>query len=152
MRTGADMRDDDVDQLSPYSDPHDLPDELEAPAPQGDQPEPSLTDDLIALFDDGKTYAEAEMAYQRRRLGFAAHRVKGAAVFGLAAFGVLHLALIALTVGLVLALIPLLGPWGATAIVTVALVAFGILMLRQVKKRIDGIRDAFEQGKRDEPS
>jgi hypothetical protein len=103
-----------------------------------------LTDDVFALFEDGKTYAEAELRFQKSRAGYIGNRFKGALAFGLGAFGVFHLALIAATVGLVIALAPLVGPWGATAIVTLALIAAGIFLLRLLKGRLDDIRDAFE--------
>ena len=57
-----------------------------------------------------------------------------------------HLALIAATVGLVIALAPIVGPWGATAIVTLALIAAGIALLWLLKGRLDDIRDAFGDG------
>ena len=146
------MRDDEDKRFTPYSGPPDLSDEPEGSQTEGAPPGPSLTDDLMALLDDGKTYAEAELAYQRTRLRFSANRIKGIVGFGLAAFGVFHLALIALAVGLVLALIPLVGPWAATAIVTVALIGAGLLLLSLVKSRIDAIRDAFSERSGDEPS
>ncbi|GAB5350842.1 MAG: hypothetical protein CL575_08785 [Altererythrobacter sp.] len=110
---------------------------------------PSLADDLLALFEDGKTYAEAEMAYQKSRAGYTANRLKGALALGFGAFGVLHLALIALTVGVVIALTPLVGPWIATAIVTVALIVIGIILLKMLKARIDDIRAAFSDDSHD---
>ena len=128
---------------APYEGPVDLPDEYEPEEEEAEAVGPSLADDVLALLEDGKTYAEAEMAYQKSRAGFAANRIKGAIAFGLGAFGVFHLALIAMTVGLVIALVPLVGPWIATAIVTVALVALGILLLNLLKGRIEEIRDAF---------
>ncbi len=105
----------------------------------------SLGDDVAALFEDGKTYAQAEIAYQKSRAGFVANRAKGAIALGFGAFGVFHLALIAATVGLVLALIPLVGPWLATAIVTAMLIVIGIILLRLLKRRIDAIRAAFDE-------
>ncbi|WP_100258908.1 phage holin family protein [Qipengyuania seohaensis] len=128
---------------APYEGPVDLPDEYEPEEEEAESVGPSLADDVLALLEDGKTYAEAEMAYQKSRAGFAANRIKGAIAFGLGAFGVLHLALIAMTVGLVIALVPLVGPWIATAIVTISLVALGILLLNLLKGRIEDIRDAF---------
>ena len=107
------------------------------------QPGPSLTDDLMALYEDGKTYAQAEVAFQKSRAGYTANRLKSAVVLGLGAFGMLHLALIALTVGAVIALIPVVGPWVATAIVTVVLIAAGVMLLFFLKSKIDDIRDAF---------
>ncbi len=140
------MRDDDNERADDYSGPLDLPDEHEAPdAEEQDGQQFSLTDDVLALFEDGKTYAEAELRFQKSRAGFIGNRLKGAIAFGLGAFGVLHLALIAATVGLVIALAPLVGPWAATAIVTLALIVAGVVMLRLLKGRLDDIRDAFEE-------
>ena len=103
----------------------------------------SLAEDLVALFEDGKTYAQAEVAFQKSRASYTADRLKGALAFGLGAFGLLLLALIALTVGLVIALMPLVGPWLATGIVTLALIIGGVVLLRMLKARVDDIRAAF---------
>ncbi|UOR14943.1 phage holin family protein [Qipengyuania aquimaris] len=137
------MVDSETQDRADYEGPLDLPDDYEPETEDHGDPGPSLTDDLVALLEDGKTYAEAEVAYQKSRAGFTANRLKGAIAFGLGAFGVFHLALIAFTVGAVIALMPLLGPWGATALVTVILIAAGVIMLRLLKGRIDDIRDAF---------
>lgn len=128
-----------------YQGPLDLPDDHEPIEEEEDRYGPSLTEDVMALLEDGKTYAEAEVAFQKSRAAFTANRLKGAVAFGLGAFGVLHLALIALTVGLVIALMPLVGPWAATGIVTAALVILGVVFLRLLKGRIDDIRDAFSE-------
>ena len=121
----------------------------EAAQQDGDEAEirHSLTDDIFALFDDGKTYVEAEIAFQKSRSSFVANRAKLAAAYGAAAFGVLHLALIALTVGTLIALAPLVGPWIATAIVGGILIILGIVCLRMLKGKIDDIRDAFKGDK-----
>lgn len=140
------MRDDDTERAEEFDGPLDLPDEHEPPDPQEDGGQPfSLTDSLVALLEDGKTYAEAEMRFQKSRAGFIGNRLKGAIAFGLGAFGVLHLALIAATVGLVIALVPIVGAWAATAIVTLTLIVAGVLMLRALKGRLDDIRDAFDE-------
>lgn len=121
----------------------DLPDDHDGLEAEDVGPAHSLTDDLGALLDDGRTYLEAEVAYQKSRGAFIADRAKGVVAFGLGAFGFLHLALVAATVGAVLALIPIVGPWIATGIVTVALVVAGAVMLRLLKRRFDEIRAAF---------
>lgn len=137
------MLDEEPRNRAGYESPLDTPDEHdehhEDEAPHG----PSLADDLLALFEDGRTYAEAEVAYQKSRAGYTANRLKSAVALGFGAFGVLHLALIALTVGVVIALMPLVGPWIATAIVSLTLIVVGIVLLRMLKKRIDDIRAAF---------
>ncbi|MEC7819251.1 MAG: phage holin family protein [Pseudomonadota bacterium] len=108
------------------------------------EPRHSLTDDLFALLDDGKTYFEAELAFQKSRTSFVANRAKMAVAYGAAAFGILHLALIAVTVGIVIALAPLVGPWIATLIVGGVLIALGIVCVRMLKGKIDDIRAAFK--------
>lgn len=110
---------------------------------EDEQIDASLTDDLFALFEDGKTYAQAEIAFQKSRGNFAANRTKKAIYLGLGAFGVFHLALIACTLGVVIALAQLVGPWIATAIVTAALLIVGFILLGLLKGRIDEIRNAF---------
>jgi hypothetical protein len=141
------MRNDEVERgTESYLGPLDIPDDYEPSEQERKSGEASLVDDVVALFSDGKTYAEAELAFQKSRAGYTANRAKGAIAFGLAAFGVFHLALIAATVGLVIALVPLIGPWGATAVVTLALIVIGIVLLRMLKGRVDDIRTAFSEG------
>ena len=137
------MRDEETGDRARYEGPLDTPDNYDTDASDEPVHGPSLADDVLALFEDGKTYAEAEVAFQKSRASFAANRLKGAIAFGLGAFGVLHLALIAATVGAVIALAPLVGPWIATAIVTIALIILGVLFLMALKGRIDEIRSAF---------
>lgn len=134
------------ERVDEYGGPLDLPDEHDAVAQEdAHEKQFSLTDNLFALIDDGKTYAEAELRFQKSRAGFIGNRIKYAIAFGLGAFGVLHLALIAATVGLVLALNPVIGPWGATAVVTISLVVIGVLMLRALQAKLNDIRGAFEE-------
>ena len=139
------MLDEEPRERADYEGPLDIPDDYDGPDGEEQAYGPSLVDDVFALLEDGKTYAEAEVAFQKSRAGFTANRLKGAIAFGLGAFGVFHLALIAFTVGLVIALVPLIGPWAATAAVTLALVVAGVILLRLLKGRIDDIRDAFSE-------
>ncbi len=141
------MRDNNNERAEGYPGPLDLPDDHGAPETEEHEGRQfSLTDDVFALIEDGKTYAEAELRFQKSRAAFVGNRSKGAVVYLLAAFGMFHLALIAATVGFVMALIPLVGPWGATAIVTLGLVVAGLILLRLLKGRLDEIRDAFDEG------
>lgn len=107
--------------------------------------EPSLAEDVSALFDDGKTYLEAEIAFQKSRAGFVGNRLKRAGAIGLVAFGLLHLAGIALTVGLVIALSTLVGPWFATAIVVIAFAGLAVLLLARLRGLFADIGSAFEE-------
>lgn len=85
-------------------------------------PAGSLTEDIGALLEDGRTYLQAEVAYQKSRIGFVGSKSKQGLIYGLAALAFLHLALIGLVVGLIIALAPHLSAFGATALVVVALI------------------------------
>lgn len=91
----------------------------------------SLTDDLVALLDDGKTYLEAEKAYQQSRAIYVADRGKRGIIHALVAFALIHTALIGLVVGAVIALSPILTIWGATAVVAGVLLLAGVVLARR---------------------
>jgi len=82
-----------------------------------DPGERSLVDDLRQLATDARALAQAEAAYQKSRAAFAGEQAKRIAILGVLAAVLLFFALMALTVGLVIALAPLLTAWGATAAV-----------------------------------
>lgn len=136
------MRDDDLPVER-----QDAEDEIDA-AIRGDDEEDtrdaSLTAEIAALVEDGKTYAEAELAFQKSRAGFVANRSKDAMLFGLFALGFVHLALIALVVGSLIGLIPVLGPWGATAVVVGVLLLGALVLLLLLRSRGIEIADAFK--------
>jgi len=135
------MRDD--DRAANSADPED--ESGAAVRTDGDQtPKASLADDVAALVEDGKTLFEAEIGFQKTRLAFAANRSKSAILFGVLALGLLHLALIALIVGLVIALAPYVTAFGATAIVVGGLLlgTFGLMLRARNSTREIG--QAFE--------
>lgn len=109
----------------------------------GEVPAASLVDDLSSLIEDGQTYLAAEIAFQKTRLSFASAQGKAGAVFLLGALAFLHLALIALVVGLVFALAPILTPFGATAAVTLGLLVLAALFAFAGGKRLTAISRAF---------
>lgn len=95
----------------------------------------SLADEVEALISDGKTFLEAELSFQKTRLAFVADIAKGAAVFGIiaAAFGAL--AMVGLTVGLIIALTPILTAWGASAVVVGLIILAALLAARAASNR-----------------
>lgn len=109
----------------------------------------SLADDISALIDDGKTYVEAEIAYQKTRLSFVANRSKSGIVFVLAALGLLHLALIGLTVGAIISLIPAVGPLGATLLVVGILLIGTAILLFLAKGKFASLSAAFKDNSDD---
>jgi hypothetical protein len=110
-----------------------------------DAAERSLSDDLTALFDDGKTYFEAELQYQKTRAAFALTEGRQGAVFGVVAVVVLHLALVALVIGVLIALGSEIGPWGATAVVVGVLIIAGAIFGVLAKRHFAKLSRAFAE-------
>ena len=117
------------------------------PAPEEDEASRSLREDVEALIDDGKTYLEAELAYQKTRAAFVADRAKGALVFGAVAALFAFLALIGLTVGLIIALTPWLTAWGASALVVGLLIVGALIAARSAGKRWSKLMAAIQDDK-----
>jgi hypothetical protein len=101
------------------------------PEPTGEQDAggfAALRDDVTALVEDARNYAEAEIAFQKTRASLASKRGARALVLLVLALVLLNLALIALAVGAVIALAPLVTIWGAIAIV-VGVLLIGVALL-----------------------
>lgn len=106
------------------------PDAPEAP----DTTLSALRDDVTALVEDARNYAEAEIAFQKTRAALAGKH--GARALGMLVLALilLHIALIALAVGAVIALAPLVTIWGAIAIVVgVMLIGVAVLVMSALK-------------------
>lgn len=135
----ATARPDDVSQPIP-------PEEAPAERPSSDGQAGSLFDDVEALVEDGKSYAEAEIAFQKARLIYAADHAKWAMAMGGLAIVLVVLALVALVIGVLIALIPPLGPWGSTAVVFGALAVCAAVLLGLAKGKWNDLVKAFEEG------
>jgi hypothetical protein len=124
-----------------------LPDLAPEPEPDLDEaaPDRSLRDDVEALIDDGKTYLEAELNYQKTRAAFVADRARAAVMLFAAAALLGFLALIGVTVGLIIALSPLLTPWGASALVVGLLVVATLLAARAAAARWNRLMAAIQE-------
>ena len=105
-----------------------------------------LKDEIAALIDDGKTYAEAEYAYQKSRLSYAADRGKSAALLIFFALSFIHLALVGVVIGLIIALTPYVSALGATGLVVGALMIGAAIMALMLRTRTKEISEAFEDG------
>ncbi|MCT2558032.1 phage holin family protein [Tsuneonella sp. YG55] len=115
------------------------------PVGEADPEKGSLTDDIVALFDDGRTMVEAEIQFQKTRAAFAFDRGRSGAFYGIAAFALVHLALVALVVGLVIALTPLIGPWGATGAVVFVLLAAGTAFALAARRKFARLAQAYSE-------
>ncbi len=116
--------------------PHD--DDADTLAGNTSVPERSLADDIGAFFSDAKTYAEAEFAFQNTRAKFAvSHGLRGL-VFAVVALVLLNLMFIALAVGSIVALAPVIGGWAATgivcAVILIGLIVAGLMARSRLRK------------------
>lgn len=98
--------------------------------------ERSLNEDLHQLAQDARAYAEAEFQFQKSRAAFAVSSAKSIVIYAVVALVLVFFAVMALVVGLVIALAPYLTPWGSTAVVTLALLGIAVFLLLRVKKRV----------------
>ena len=105
----------------------------------GMKDEDSLLGGARALLEDGQALLEAELAFQKARAGFVLGRVKGVLALGALALALLFFALMALVMGLLLALAPLIGPWGALAVVVLGLLALTGLSVLGAVRRVKAI-------------
>jgi hypothetical protein len=96
-----------------------------------DAPEPdekSIGDLLQQLVEDGRGYAEAEIGYYRTLVRSKLRDARGMLWTGAVALVLAQAAAVALVVGLVFTLAPLVGPGFATLIVVFAFLAIAGLM------------------------
>ena len=122
----------------------DMPDSSnDAPLAEAGEDVRSLLGDVEALIDDGKTYLEAELSFQKTRAAFVADRAKSTVVLGSIAALLGFLALVGLTVGSIIALTPLLTAWGASAVVVAILLAAAALAARAASRKWSSLMRAI---------
>jgi hypothetical protein len=116
---------------------------LDGPAgdPQGD----SIADLFGRLIDDGKAYARAEIDLYREIAVHRAGRARSGAVLLGAGAALLLAALIALTLGAVLGLAALTGPFLAGLIVAAALALAGYLSIRSGAQSLGALAGSDEE-------
>ena len=106
----------------------------------------SLIDDVEALIEDGKTYLEAELNYQKTRAAFAGGKARLVAVLALTGLTFAWMALIGLTVGLIIALTPPLSAWGATAVVVLLWLLIAVSTLSVAASEGRKLAKSFQSG------
>jgi ABC-type multidrug transport system fused ATPase/permease subunit len=95
----------------------------------------SLQDDLRDLAEEARTAAEAEFAFQKSRAAYAGKSLPKIAGLLVGAAVLAFFAMMALVVGLVIALAPLLTAWGSMAFVTVVLLALALVLALTARNR-----------------
>lgn len=106
----------------------------------------SLAGDLRELADDTQTLVEAELAYQSARAAYAWNRGRGIAIWLIVAATAGFFAMVALVVGLLLALIPLVGVWGSLGIVAAGLILLAVFAARRAAGKFKRMRTALLAG------
>ncbi len=83
------------------------------PLDEAEAGKPGLVEQLRGLYADGRELVDAEISYQKARVGAAGRQVRAMAALAFVGLVLVSCALIALVIGTMIALIPHLGPWGA---------------------------------------
>ena len=107
----------------------------------------ALREEIDVLVEDARTYAEAEVQFQKTRAALAGKTAGHALVMLVLALVLLHIALIALAVGAVIALAPLVTIWGAIAIVVGVMLAGVAWLVLSARKDGALLAALFESGK-----
>ena len=98
-----------------------------------------------ALVEDARIYLDAELNFQKSRAGFVAGRVKLVAGLACAGLFLALLSTVALALGLIFALAELVGAWGATGIVVLALLLLAALLAWQAARVWRGMVAALHE-------
>lgn len=106
----------------------------------------SLAGDLRELADDAQTLVEAELAYQSARAAYAWNRGQGIAIWLIVAATAAFFTVVAMVVGLLLALAPYVGVWGALGIVAAGLALLAVFSLLRANAKFKRMRSALLAG------
>ena len=89
--------------------------------------EPTASEQVSLVMEDLRALVKAEMRYHRSRLDYTRHVFRWAFRYGAVAAFAFSGASIAFVLGLVLTLSPLIGPLGATLVVTLSFIVIGVI-------------------------
>lgn len=97
----------------------------------------SFAQDLRLLAEEARALAQAELAFQKTRAAYVGAEVRAITMLGALGAAFVFFALMALTVGFVIALGSLLGPWAAMVVATLVIggVAAGLMLLARARMR-----------------
>lgn len=97
-------------------------------------PEPTASEQVSLVIEDLRALVQSEIRYHRSRLDYTRHVFRWAFRYGAVAAFAFGGASIALVLGLVLTLSPLIGPLGATLVVTLSFAIIGAIFGMQARK------------------
>jgi hypothetical protein len=99
-----------------------------------DVPDVSATEQVSLVLDDVRALVRAELRYFQSRLDYSRHVMRMSFRFGAVAAFAFSGAAIALVIGLVMTLAPVIGPGWATLVVTLGFILIGALAGFQARK------------------
>lgn len=108
-----------------------------------DAPDESVRAVVARLIEDGRAYASAEAEKQKLRAGIVLVGVRNAAIFGVIALIIVFAAIVALLVGLIIALAQSIAPLWATLIVVGGAVCIVIMLLLLAKGSISRMKKSI---------
>ncbi|MFK4871145.1 phage holin family protein [Novosphingobium sp. ZW T3_23] len=88
----------------------------------------SLIEDVRLLAGEARTYAQAELAYQKARAAYAGAETRNIAILGVGAAVLVFFAVMALVLGAVIAVGTIIGPWLSMIAVPVAILVAAAIM------------------------
>lgn len=106
-------------------------------------PDESVHEVLARLYTDGRAYAAAEAEKQKLRAGIIGVGVRNAAIFGMVALMLAFASIVALLVGLTIALAQLMAPLWATLIVVSGALILVVLLLLAAKGCVTRMKKAI---------
>jgi hypothetical protein len=111
--------------------------------------DPSLAQDMRLLAAHARTFAEAEVAFQKARAAYVGSASRSIAVLGVVAATLVFFAAMAAILGAVIALGPVLGLWGAMAAVTLALLGLAVILALVAAAKVSRMKQVLGEGNGD---
>lgn len=114
------------------------------PQPDTQADKPGMIAQLRGLYDDGRELIDAEIGFQKARIAAVGRQVRAMALLAVVGLILISCALIALVVGTMIALIPLLGAWGAMGATVLGSLVLAGLCFWLAAGRIGKVSALFE--------
>lgn len=120
-------------------------------ADDGGAPKPGMIKQLRGLYVDGRELVDAEIGFQKARAAAAGRQIRAMAVLAIVGLILVGCALMALVIGTMIALIPVLGAWGAMGATVVASLALTALCFWLAAGRVTKVGALFASDPEPEP-
>lgn len=117
-----------------------------------EQPRPGMIAQLRGLYADGREMIDAEIGFQKVRIAAAGRQIRAMALLAIVGLILIGCALIALVVGSMIALIPVLGAWGAMGATVAASLVLAALCFWLAAGRVGRVSALFASDPLPEPA